>query len=106
MVDNHKLDLADVCDFAIAVEGMYNVQVILELQPVKERKKYLWRAVAKARRTDGNVDQELVAPRICLYPSADHGTFAGAAFRAVHDLEQALQAQWSLQQLPLPFDDL
>lgn len=104
MVDNHKLDFADCVDHALAVEAMYGVQVIVELQPVKEGKRYKWRCIAKARRTDGDVEQELVAPRACLYPSPEHGSMPGAMFNAVMQLEQALQAQWALQQLPLPFD--
>lgn len=106
MVDNHKLDVMDVCDHSIAIEAMYGVQVLFELQPVKEGKKYKWRVLAKARRTEGDMSQELVTPRVCLYPSPDHRDLSGAMYRAAFDLEQALQAQWALQQLPLPFDEV
>lgn len=98
-VEDQKGMEQDTVATAKAIESMYGVIVVLKLQPAGGQSHYTWRVYAVAYLGEEQIPTNGALQRGVSYPSPHHKTFAGAALRALHDLEEALQALWHLKGL-------
>lgn len=96
-VEDQKALEQDTVAYARAVESMYGVIVVLRLQPAGTASRYSWSVYAIAYLDDEQVPTNGAIQRSVSYPSAYHKTFAGAAYKALADLEEALRAYWTLK---------
>lgn len=91
-VDEYRVTLEDVAQFAKEVEQTYECVVVLELRPGWSGKLYHWRVEAKAYVVPWQPAMAPVVVRGRDYPSRRRQTFPGAALDALMELDAALSA--------------
>lgn len=89
----------DTVAYAQGIEAMYGVVVVLKLQPAGKASHSTWRVYATAYLEGDSIPTNGALQTGVSYPSRHHKTFAGAALRALYDLEEALRAYWTLKSM-------
>lgn len=96
--------MEDVAAYVQALESLYPVVIIAELQANSDPRRPHFTVQAKAYTKPLEGLPVHVSQRAVSYPSVSHKTFPGALLGAVMDLEQQLQGWAYLTKLPLPLE--
>lgn len=96
------VSVEDAIDYQLAIESMYDIRVVMQLQTAPAGATGAWRVNAIAYERDGEGKLESAAQRMVCYPSHHHKTFGGACLNALMALEDALAATYWLQKMVPP----